>query len=1552
MNTPGTVHEAVVRQARRTPERIAVVAGPVRLTYAELDRRSAAIARRLRAAGAAGLVGVHVDRDEWLVPALLGVLRSGAGYVPLDPAHPARRNESIAASAGVRLVLGSPLGDLTSVPVFTSASTPDPGGDLDWLGSETDIAYVIHTSGSAGTPKGVLVEHRNVLNFLDWTTAAFTEEETRGVLAAASVCFDASVWEIFVPLVRGGRVLLARDALAVRDLPARDEITMMAMVPSALAVLLDEPLPPSVRVVVSGGETLTRALCERVYANPQVERLINAYGPTETTVICVAGEVDRDGDGPPPIGRPITGATVSIRDGDGNPVPDGSLGELWVGGRAQARGYLNSASSRFTADGYRTGDLVHRAGGRLWFHGRADDQVKVRGHRIEPGEVEAALAAHPKVRHAIVQATADGLTAHAEAPSATGSELRDWLRDRLPPHMVPSWVMAMPLLPRSPGGKIDRAALAAVRPSFSATTPRNATERLIAETIASVLGVPQVGIHDEFAALGGHSLSAARVTAELTRRGFPVPFDLFLRHPTAAALTAAVLPAGSYPAVASNPSAPAGSHSPLTATQEGFRRLRELAPYVPVTTLVLSIEVSGPVTTAAVSVALTAITERHPVLRSVLDTHDGEPVLRVCPVTPVPVDEIDLTADQDALAGVRDRAGRHVFDLSTDVPLLRGLLARLSSSRAELVLVVDHMAFDGGSAEPLIRELAASLGALGEAARGEAAGPGTRIGDVARWERGLDLGEAAAYWDGQLAGAAIPDDLPGVDGPPGWESARVRVPLDGALSGRLTEFAKGEAVTPFAVFLAAVAVVVGGLTGRDDTVIGAASDRRHLPGARDLIGPLVTVLPLRVRAGAADGFRDLVRRCAATTTAALGRQDVPADRMYAALPAHRSAGAARLPVVISMHPTGEPITANAGDLTLTLRGHLDSGATPNELTFFVDHDSITIEYARSRFDAADMRALADRLPAVLTAGLDQPDRPLTATDLITTAERRDLLTLGTGPALPAHRPVVAAILDHAAHRPGAPAVTCDSRVLTYGQLADWSSRVAHGLIAHGVRPGDLVGVLAPRDHLLPAMLLAIWRAGAAYLPLEPGEQSGHVVLARGPLRHESTLDADALAAGPRLAAEPGAGPLAYVIRTSGSTGRPKIVELTHDGLAACVAGFAERPGIRAGDVMAAVAPLGFDMSAQEIWTPLAAGARCEIVERPVAVDGYALAERLASAGVTVVDLAPTALRLLLAAGWEGGRHLRVISGGEALDPGLAARLRERVGEVWNAYGPTECTITTTVHRVGDLPADGPVPIGRPVAGARCYVVDRHGRLAPRGVIGELWIGGAGVARGYRHPPPGPNPFRADPFGAGRLYRTGDRVRWRADGTLEFHGREDDQVKVRGYRIETAAIVGVLHDAPGVAEAAVTIAGSGGEARLVAHLAPATVDLGAVRRHLRERLPEHMVPGQWALHDLLPRLANGKPDPGALSEHPRPDAGSPPTGEAELLVAAVWTEVLGRTDIGAEDSFFALGGQSLAATRVTGRLRQVLGLAVPVQTLFENPRLRDFAAALTAVVSAS
>ncbi|MEV0460388.1 non-ribosomal peptide synthetase [Catellatospora methionotrophica] len=990
------------------------------------------------------------------------------------------------------------------------------------------------------------------------------------------------------------------------------------------------------------------------------------------------------------------------------------------------------------------------------------------------------------------------------------------------------------------------------------------------------------------------------------------------------------------------------------------------------------LRLSGPLDGDALLGALREVTERHEVLRCVVAQHGDEPTAVALPADRVGLTRVDVAAgalDAAVLAEVS-----RPFRLDEEPPL-RAALFRVADGEHVLALTVHHIATDAWSQDLMMDELAALYAARVDG-RAKPDAPRLQYADVTVWERDRPAG-ATDWWVRRLAGLdpvlALPTDRPY---PPvaDWTAGYVPVALPPELSARLRAAAQEAGATPFMVLLAAWQALLGRLCRSDDVAVGVPESGRRHRDTEGVVGCFINTLILRTDLSGDPTGRELLDRVRETTLAAFAQADVPFERIVEAVAPQRSTATTPLiqsmlmlldtpqrdPALPGVQVTrlDSPLDANKFDVCLSLTGRPDGY-----------HGYVS--YRTDLLDAATVGRWARWLVRLLDGMLSTPDRPVSALDLLDEREHAELAAWGTGPALPADAPatVLEAVLAQAAARPDAVAVDAADGTLTYGELARDAATIASALLAAGVARGVPVGVCLPRHRHLPAALAGVWRAGAAYLPLEPDQpvarlrdqltdSGAGLVLAAADTWDlaRQLVDGtgavlvnltDALSAPPVALPEAAPDDLVYVLYTSGSTGRPKGVELDHGSLAAYVAAHCAAMPVTADDVMLGLTALSFDVAGLELWVALARGLRLVLVERCDAVDGHLVAKRIEESGVTVMTATPTTYRMLVAAGWRAP-GVRVVTIGEAADPGLARELLDRSAEVWNGYGPTETAVASTMYRV-TAPVGATVPIGTPLAGEWVYVMDAAGRPALRGTVGELWIGGAGVARGYRgRPELTEAAFTADPHHSGaRCYRTGDLVRWRADGLLEFLGRDDGQVKVRGHRVELGEVEARLRAAPGVAQAAVTVVATGGDAHLVGYLVPAPgagLATAELETRLRAELPEHMVPRRWALLDRLPVTGSGKLDRAAL---PEPLAAArehvPPRTEAEQLVADVWGAVLHRDGLSVHDDFFALGGHSLSATLVAGRLRDALELPVPVRLLFEQPVLGGFAAALESLL---
>jgi amino acid adenylation domain-containing protein len=1577
------LHELFAAQAARTPDAVALVHGTRGVTYAELAARAGGVARRLRDLGVGPEIRVAVclERSPELIAALLGVLAAGAAYVPVDPAYPADRRRFMVEDSGAAMVLGPEVAEIPPADWEETEVTPN------------NLAYVIYTSGSTGRPKGVAVEHRSAVGLAGWARSQFSGEELSGVLASTSVCFDVSVFEIFAPLAWGGRLILAGNALELPELPAASEVRIATMVPSAAVELARAgDIPPGVRVVGLGGEPVSSALAERLYEPGTVERVLNMYGPSEDTTYSTVARVPPKGERAPSIGRPVTGARVYVVDRHGVLVPPGVAGELWMAGAGLARGYLGRpalTAERFVPDpygapgsrAYRTGDLVRfRPDGELEFLGRIDHQVKIRGFRVELGEIEEILAGHPQVRECAViiweerwEERREGvsdlrlLVAYLSGETVTDGELRAWLGARLPEYMVPSLFVRLETLPHTPNGKIDRRALPA--PERSAgdgyVAPAGPAEELLAEIWAEVLGLERVGVQDSFFALGGHSLLATQVASRVRSiLGVELPLRRLFETPTIRELARALEAARKGPMAPPIAPVPRDRDLPLSFAQQRLWFLDQLEPGSAAYNIPAAVRLSGEVSPARLAAVFAEVVRRHEALRTTFDARDGGPVQVIAPRGPRPeLPEIDLSGLPDPETAARALAlaeARTPFDLARG-PLLRLALLRLGKGDHVLLINLHHIVSDGWSIGVLLREVAA-LWAGGPAALPDLP---VQYADFAVWQREWLHGEVLeaqlAYWRGRLAGAPRVLDLP-LDHPrPAVQTFRGEskaFTLPPRLSEALRGVCREEGATPFMVLMAAWALLLGRHAHQEDVLLGTPIAGRNRRETEDLIGFFVNTLVMRADLSGVPSFAELVGRVRQAALDGYAHQDVPFERLVEELAPERDLSHPPVFQVLFVFQNAGGRPVSVPGLTLTPLA-VDPGVAKFDLSLTLrEGEGRAFEGALERnadlFDALTAERLLGRFEALLGAAAAAPGQSVMGLPLLLPAERRQLAAWNeTGAPPVSSRCLHELFAAQAARAPEAVAIVHGTRAVTYGELAARAGGIARRLRSLGVGPEARVAVCLERTPDLIAALLGVLAAGAAYVPVDPAypedrqrfmvEDSGAaVVLGR---------DMEAMAEIPPAAwpADPGATPgnLAYVIYTSGSTGRPKGVAIEHRSAVALAHWARSRFSDEEFSGVLVSTSVCFDVSVFEIFAPLSWGGRLILAD-----DALALPSLPAAGEVRVVTVVPSAAAELARMGVIPPSARTVGLGGEPLSGTLAAALHAAGAErVLNMYGPSEFTTYSTVATVPQgerFPAIGP-----PVRGARTHVVDPLGAPVPPGVAGELWMAGAGLARGYLgRPELTAERFTPDPFSAvpgERVYRTGDLVRYRPDGELEFLGRIDHQVKVRGFRIELGEIEEALRAHPRVLDSAVMAREDvPGSRLLVAYVTgdPAP-DAAELRAHLERRLPEYMVPSLFVPLEALPLTPNGKIDRRALPAPDRERRGRgdfvAPRTPTEEAVAEMWKELLGLDRVSVEDRFFELGGYSLLATRLLARVRQTFGVDLQVREVFRLPTVAGLAA---------
>ncbi|TQM69597.1 amino acid adenylation domain-containing protein [Actinomadura hallensis] len=1685
-----TLHAMITARAARGPDAVAVVGdGPGEtLTYAELERRAGVLARRLRARGTrpGDVVAVAVPRSAELVAALLGTLKAGAAYLPLDVELPADRLAYLLADSSARTVVTTweaagrlPRADGVSHVLLGEPDDPDDGlsdGPVAEAAGPEHPAYLLYTSGSTGRPKGVLVPHRAVVSQMTWLTERFPLAPGDRVLHHLSAGFDASLLELFWPLCAGAGIVPARpgaqrDTAHLADLIREHGVTAMAMVPSMLAAFLraaedagDLAALRGLRRVFSGGEALTGEFAAR-WSELTGVPLYNVYGPTETTVQVAYREYDGGADGEAvPIGGPVGGTRLYVLDAALRPVPPGAAGELYVGGVQVAQGYHRRAgltAERFVADPfgapgdrmYRTGDLVRRArgtgddapgGGHLTYLGRADRQVKIRGNRIELGEVETRIAALPGVRHAAVVDRHDGpggarLAAYVvpeQDARVDAGALRESLAAALPEAMIPSDVVVLGELPRTPGGKVDRAALPAPDSGRArARAPRTGRERLFCEIFADVLETGEVGPDDDFFALGGDSILSIVVSGRAHRAGLAVgPQDVF-EHPTPAALAAAAGEIAGGTAPGGGPDGGSGDRPdallPLTAAE--LEQVARVAPVPveevwPLSPLQEGLYFHSSYDTGALDVyiaqvafdftervdagrlrdACAAVLARHTALRAGF-TGDGLPrPVQFIGADPRPrLEVIDLSGlDPDRREAEVERIlaadrGRR-FDLSAP-PLFRLLLIRLGD--ADRLVVTHHLIlWDGWSAWLFFEQLIALYQRGGDA--GDLPPPGS-YRDYLAWLGTQDAERAKAAWRDALAGLDEPTLVGPVDRtlePVLPDRCRAELPVP--LTERLHAAVRRHGLTLNTVFSAAWAMALSGATGRRDVVFGTAVAGRpgDVPQVEGIIGMFLNTVPVRVALDPREPVPDLLRRVQAERVALmphdyLGLGDIQQasghSRLFDTLYVLQNLGDEDdMAELQERHGITEAEGIDATHYPITF---VVTPGTPVRMK--LDHRPDVIARPLAEALLRRFTTMVERLVGGLEDGArDGGAAPRTgALDPLEPGERRALAAEWDSTRRPLPDETVSEMLAaQAARTPGATAVVAKDETLTYAELDERVNRIARLLLARGAAPERVVALALPRSADMVAALFAVLRTGAAYLPLELDHPAARLADMLADAEPACVLTTEAAAASvppdapgrvaldaPDVAAElaalPG-GPItpgetpgfepgrpgrlahpAYVIYTSGSTGRPKGVVTPYLGLTNMQLNHREAifgPAVAAAGGrrlrIAHTVSFAFDMSWEELlW--LVEGHEVHVCDEELRRDAEALVAYCDRHRVDVVNVTPTYAHHLIEEGLlDGHRPPLVLLGGEAVTETVWSRLRDTEGTTgYNLYGPTEYTINT----LGGGTRDSDTPtVGRPIWNTRAYVLDGTLHPVPDGAPGELYIAGAGLARGYhRRAALTAERFAADPFGppGGRMYRTGDLVRRRPDGNLDFLGRTDDQVKIRGYRVEPAEIGAALEEHPAVAQAAVVAdaSGPGGVKRLAGYVVPRSPDaagaddlVAALRAHLRERLPDYMVPAALVPVERLPLTVNGKLDVRALPA-PAVTAGArsrPPRTPAEETLCGLFAELLGVEEVGIDDGFFDLGGHSLLATRLIGRARAALGAELAIRDLFEAPTVAELA----------
>ncbi len=1520
------------------------------------------------------------------------------------------------------------------------ASAPER---LQAAASPVDIAYVIHTSGSTGEPKGIVVQHRPAVELCRWVNESFGVGPHDRLLFVTSPAFDLSVYDVFGVLAAGGTVHVAPE-VAVRDaeelvrLLVHEPITIWDSAPAALqqlTPLLPAPVPgpdePRLRLVLLSGDWIPVPLPDVVRASFPRARVIALGGATEATVWSnwfPIGEVE-PGWPSIPYGRPIENARYHVLDRMLEPCPISVPGDLYIGGACLCVGYARlpeMTAEKFIPDPFasRPGERLYATGdraryghdGNIEFLGRVDQQVKVRGYRIELEEIEAVLARQPGLREAAVVAREDvpgdkrlvGYVVPTAWPAPTAAELRAALQQVMPEYMVPWTFVALERMPLTANGKLDRKGLPAPQEMAPLETdyvaPETDAERAVALIWQEVLALPRIGLNDNFFELGGSSLVAAQVISRV-RQVFAVelPLRALFENRTLVSLAARVAELEAEAAESAIPPlAPVSRDEilPLSFAQQSLWMVDQIEPGSPRYNIPGAMHIAGPLQPELLRRALHEVVRRHEVLRTTFhDFWGGEPAQLIAPAEPFPLPVVDLSGlpspfkeDEAALRMVGE--ARRSFDLQSG-PLLRCLLLRLDGEEHVALATFHHIVSDAWSVAIFFREIAALFKAWSTAEPAALPELPVQYPDFAVWQRSWLTGEVLEreleYWRRQLAGMPRVFELPTDRPRPAVQSFRGRsrpLALPAGIVAPLESLGRHKGTTLFMVLLGAFAVVLGRATGQEDFGIGTAIDGRDRRETENLIGFFINSLVLRVDLSGDPAFDLLLDRVRGMALGAYAHQSLPFERIVEELvPVRDPSHAPLFQVAITLQNTQAAALTLPG-LTLT-QVPVDSGSAKMDMILLPNESDGELggicEYSTALFDASTIDRLLSHLGNLLRAVVAEPGRRLSELPLLSAAEQHQLSVEwnDTQVGFPRRPFVHEMVAEHARRDPGAPAVVDGGRRLTYGELDSQAGALAARLRAAGVGPEVAVALWTERSLEMIVGILAVIKAGGAYLPLDPSHPEDRLtfmisdsaapvlltqqrmasVLHEGNLRGVRVLtidDAGPAAVDPIEVAEVTAETPAYLIYTSGSTGRPKGVQVAHGSLANMVRWHHAWSGLAPGQHATQVAAPAFDATVFEIWPCLTAGACLHIIDDATRLAPPKLIEWLANEKITVTYLPTPLAEALLDQPWPAEISLQAL---HTAGDRLHHRPRpEHPFALFNLYGPTEVTVLASGRRVPPAGADGgsisdsedgPPPIGRPISNARIHLLDRHLQPVPVGVPGEIVIGGAGLARGYLgRPDLTAERFVPDSFAplwgesGARLYHTGDLARWLPDGELDFVGRADHQVKIRGFRIELGEIEAELREHPAV-QVSVVVAReeAPGEKALVAYLVPRdgqAPEARELRQFLAAKLPSYMVPGTFVTLEALPLSANGKVDRAALSAPPREERElvAPRTPD-ETILCRIWAEVLNHEVVGISDNFFDLGGDSILGIQVVSRAQQA-GLAFTAQDLFQYQTVAELA----------
>ena len=1613
-STDKTITDIFEAQVLKTPQAAAVVFQDKVLTYEQLNEQANQLASYLRKKyqiKADDLIAIQLDRNEKLLVAIFGILKSGAAYVPIDVNYPPDRIEYIKADSNCKITL-----DEAELSAFEDVKERFKKENLQKNNGPQDLAYVIYTSGTTGNPKGVMVEHRNVVSiYEDWKKEYHLDQFDINLLQLASVSFDVFVGDICRSLLNGGMMVITSDDIKINPeqlygLMEKHRVSICEGTPGLVLPLLDHILKDSkdygfLKLVILGSDSFNnKEYNDLKEAFGDNLRIVNSYGVTEATIDSTYyDDILTDFEGATPIGKPFSHTEIFILDSEKMLVPAGVYGELCIGGAGVSRGYFNKkelTESRFVKHPFRqekvyaTGDIARwLPDGNIEFLGRNDHQVKLRGYRIELGEIENAIAQFSEqVKRTVVlikevKGSKALVAYYSPEDTIDKAALREFLQKKLPEYMIPSFFVELEKFPLTPNGKIDRKAL----PSFTEDDlirntyvgAQTQVEKKLVEIWENVLGINNIGIADNFYELGGHSLKITRLR-HLINQAFDidVPFnDLFLKS-TIQAQAELIENASKTIYEEISVLEPQADYE-LSSVQRRIWILSQFEGSSTVYNMPAVFLLKGNLNSDALEKAFDTIIMRHESLRTIFKQYDTGEIRQIvllpgeCNFRLFQEDVSGLTPSDDKVQQIINKEVSYTFDLKNG-PLLRAKLIKTEQTTL-LTFVMHHIISDGWSIEIMTKELF-SLYQAYSTNKNDALEPlSIQYKDYAAWEQAYLKSEKATvqreYWINQFQGEIPVLELPSTKKRPQvktYSGRLIKKVIEKKDTRNLKNFCQANDSTLFMGILTLVKVLLYRYTGQKDIVIGTPIAGRNHASLQNQIGAYINTLALRTQLEGEYDFVTLLRKVKTNTLEAFEHQAYPFDKLVEGLVLHRDMSRHPLfDVMVALQNTGNSLSEIQKVNELFVEEFQSSEDVISkfdiEFTFeeVKEELQLTLIYNIDIFDREFAERLVEHFQSILKVILENPTTAVAVLPFLKESEERQLIHEFNNTTLdyPKEKTFLYLFENQVASCPQAIALMDGEHQFSYKDLDELSDNVAAYLV-NNFDDQLPVGILLQRSSAMIAVLMGVMKAGQAYIPLDPTfpedrlkyiiTHSGITVLITESDYPETNntgitaITADKILKETKneLTIKPKEKDTAYVIYTSGSTGNPKGVEIGHQSLLNFLLSMQKAPGFKNTDCLFAVTTYSFDISILEFFVPLITGASVFIAKNEVLSNPEELLHLLSKIKPTIIQATPSFYQMLLNAGWKGDRNLKVLCGGDTLHLALADKLLTSCGEVWNMYGPTETTIWSSIKKVEH--PDHAAIIGRPIANTSMFVLNEFQQLQPKGATGNLYIGGDGLAKGYyKSENLTQQRFISNPFGEGKLYETGDVVKWNNENELVFLGRNDNQVKIRGYRIELSEVETKINLLPEIQQVVVTAKKdiSGNYILVAYYIGDQGETSTTLRTKLKKLLPDYMIPSYFIRLEAFPLTPNKKIDKKALINLPDSQLMTPvnyvhPKSETEKKLVGLWQEVLGMEKIGVTDNFFDLGGHSMNATVLVSRIQHDFGVKFSIVNVFENPFIED------------